>query len=141
MRDEPREIELKRDFLGSYEGEALISPGQRVPVRYVPYPDDIPLPEIERQVREVVERVARDEELLRRRAADAWLPSFHEECPPARGWTSDRLARSFTLRGIILGSSHPTFILEYETALPVEHHPKTWFHLDGSVSHVSGHLD
>jgi hypothetical protein len=98
-----------------------------VPVRYVPYPDDVPLPEIERQVREVVERVARDGEVLRRRAAEAWLPSFHDECPEARGWDSDRLAGTFTLRGIILGNSHPTFILEYETTLPVESHPSTWF--------------
>lgn len=132
---------IERDAFGSFRGEADIAPGLRVPVTYVPYPDNVEGAEVARATREVVELVAREEEALRRRASAAWLPTFHEECPKAREWDADRLARSFTLIGIILGNTDPTFILEYRTTLPVDKRLKTWFKADGALSHISGHLD
>ena len=135
---------LERTMFGDWSGEFAYAPGHRTSVMYVfapDRPDSVPRSEVERAVREIVERVARDEEMLRARAAGAWLPMFLDECPAAPGWKAQRLARSFTLVGIILGNSHPTFILEYATTLPIDKHLKTWFNADGTFSHISGHVD
>lgn len=124
---------------GTWQGEAMVTPGHRVSIMYVAYPNNVSTAEIERAVRVVVDRVGRAEATLRRIAAAAWLPTFHEECAKARGWDEERLARSFTLRSIILGNKDATFILEYATVLPVHSHLKTWFNPDGTLSHISGH--
>lgn len=127
-------------MFGSWDGEFAFGE-RRVSVTYVAEPaDSVPRAEIRRAVLEIVERVARDEEKLRRTAAQAWLGSFHEECPAARGWDEERLAQSFTLASIILGNTHPTFILAYATTLPVDKQPPTWFNADGTLSHISGNL-
>lgn len=107
---------------------------------YVAVPDTVPAAEVRAAVREVLERVSRDEWGLRLEAARAWLGAFQNECDFTSGWDEERLARSFVLRGVILGNTDPTFILEHATSVPVDKVLKTWFNRDGSLSHISGHL-
>lgn len=139
---DPHIGDLERTMFGSWGGEVTWAPGRRVSVTYVAEPaDSVPPAEIERAVRATVELVAREEEALRKTAAEAWLPTALEEVPAARGWDAGRLARSFTLVGILLGNTNRTFILEHSSTLPIDRRPKTWFNADGTLSHISGHLD
>ena len=92
-------------------------------------------------MREAVERVSQGEADYRLRAARAWLDTFHRERRETRGWDAERLARTFTLRGVLLGPSDPSIIVEHATTVPVDKVLKTWFKPDGSLSHISGGLD
>jgi hypothetical protein len=135
--------ELRQDFLGNWMGEAALAPNHRIAVMYVQKAgrDSVPLADVAAAVRAAVDRISQNELTYRTLAARAWLGTFHEECPAAKQWNEERLAGAFVLKGVILGDSHPTIILEHDVlGLDFDKILKTWFKPDGTLSHISGHL-
>jgi hypothetical protein len=135
--------ELRQDFLGSWCGEAALSPNHRITLMYVQKAgrDSVPLADVTAAVRAAVDRISQNELAYRTLAARAWLGTFHEECPATREWNEERLAGAFVLKGLILGDTDSTIIVEHDVlGLDLDKILKTWFNPDGTLSHISGHL-
>lgn len=130
--------ELRLNFPGSWTGELALTAEHQVAVTYVCHPEPKPLREVTDVLQSTVALVCQNEWSYRLKAAQAWLPRFHEEAAFARAWNDEELARSFVLRGIVLGSNDSKVILGY--ASPTDKELSTWFNADGTVSHISGDL-
>ena len=133
--------ELRQNFLGDWTGEAALAPNHRISVTYVSTARRDSVAEVSALVRAAVDRISQNELAYRTLAARAWLGTFHEECPAAREWNDERLAGAFVLKGVILGDTNPTIIVEHDVlGLDLDKILKTWFNPDGTLSHISGHL-
>lgn len=120
-----------------WTGEARFGPGHYVSLGYLGPKNPASLPENTAALRAVVERVFNNESDYRLKAAEAWLPRFHDESDFAHLSAKD-LASAFVLIGIVASRDPHTIILEHHG--PSDKTLRSWFNADGSLHHISGHI-